>query len=208
MAAATSLKLREHFYKNLVPSLGKDLGVNNVWALPRLSKVKINVGLGPYISAKKDYSQVLENLAAITGQKPVVTKARKSISNFKIRENMAVGVTVTLRGKRMYDFVSKLVNITFPRIRDFRGISPKGFDGKGNYTVGIVENTVFPEINPDSMDRVHGLQITIVTTADDDKSGKNYCKRSAFLSRSSKKRRRKSQKLTIYNLSLILKENG
>lgn len=178
--ASTSIKLKEHFYKNLIPKLEKEMAVKNVWAIPRLKMVKMNVGLGPYISGKKDYSQVLENLAAISGQKAVVTKARKSISNFKIRENLAVGVTVTLRGKRMYDFISKLVNITFPRIRDFRGISPKAFDGHGNYSIGIVETTVFPEINPDSIDSAHGLQITIVTTARNDQEGKKLLEALGF----------------------------
>ena len=174
------LKLKEHFFKNLAPALKKELGVKNVWAVPRLTKVKLNVGLGSFIAAKKDYSEVVDNLAAITGQKPVVTKARMAISNFKIKQHQPVGVTVTLRGKKMYDFISKLVNITFPRVRDFRGISPKGFDGHGNYTVGIVENTVFPEINPDNIDKIYGLEVTIVTTAKDDASGKKLLEAFGF----------------------------
>ncbi len=171
MAKNAPLSLKEQFEKTILLTLQKDLKVGNIWAVPRVKMIQLNVGLGPFIAAKKDYSQVVENLTAITGQKPVVTLARKSISNFKIRENMPVGVTVTLRGKRMYDFLNKLINITFPRIRDFRGISPKGFDGKGNYTVGITETTVFPEINPDNLDRVHGLQITIVTSAKNNDHG-------------------------------------
>ncbi len=167
----TALPLKEQFEKNILPALQKELKQKNIWATPRIKKIQLNVGLGQFIASKKDYSQVVENLTAITGQKPVVTLARKSISNFKIRQNMAVGVTVTLRGKRMYDFLNKLINITFPRIRDFRGVSPKAFDGKGNYTVGVTETTVFPEINPDSIDKIHGLQITIVTSAKNNEEG-------------------------------------
>ncbi|HLG25302.1 MAG TPA: 50S ribosomal protein L5 [Candidatus Gracilibacteria bacterium] len=178
--ATQLMTLREKFVKEIAPALQKELGIKNVWAVPRLKFVKLNVGLGPYIAAKKDYSDIITNLGLITGQKPVVTKAKKSISNFKIREGLAVGVTVTIRGKRMYDFVSKLVNITFPRVRDFRGISPKGFDGHGSYTVGISENTVFPEINPDNIEKIHGLQITFVTTAKDDESGRKLLKAMGF----------------------------
>lgn len=165
------LTLKEHYLKNIAPTLQKELGVKNVLAVPKLKYVKLNVGLGPLIAAKKDYTEILDNLASITGQKAVVTKARKSISNFKIREGMAVGCTVTLRGEKMYDFINKLVNVTLPRIRDFRGIPIKGLDGHGNYTIGITENLVFPEINPDTTDKIHGLQITIVTSAENNEQG-------------------------------------
>lgn len=178
--ATKALTLQEQFQKNILPSLQKELGIKNVWAVPRLKKVKLNVGLGPFIAAKKDYSEIINNLAVITGQKPVVTKARKAISNFKIRKDLPVGVTVTLRGKRMYDFVNRLVNITFPRVRDFQGISVKGFDGKGNYSVGILENTVFPEVNPDTVDKIHSLQVTIVTSAGDDEKGYKLLKALGF----------------------------
>ena len=174
------LTLKENFDKTIAPAIQKELGIKNVWAVPRLKMVKINVGLGSFLAGKKDYTVVLDNLAAITGQKPVVTKARKAISNFKLKLNQPVGVTVTLRGKKMYDFVTKLVNITFPRIRDFRGISPKSFDGHGNYSVGITENTVFPEINPDSIDKIYGLQITICTTAKNDQEGKKLLEAIGF----------------------------
>lgn len=167
----TAITLKEKYRKNVVPLLQKELGIKNLWAVPKISKVKINVGLGQFLASKKDYSEVLDNLAAITGQRPVVNKARKAISNFKIRLGLPIGVSVTLRGKKMYDFVNKLVNITLPRIRDFRGISPKAFDGHGNYTVGITENTVFPEINPDNIDKTHGLEVTIITTAKNDQEG-------------------------------------
>lgn len=163
--------LKEIYLTDIVSNLQKELKVKNINAVPRVKAVKLNVGLGPYIAAKKDYSELIDNFAAITGQKPIVTKAKKSISNFKIREEMPVGITVTLRGEKMYDFLSKLVNVTFPRIRDFRGISPKSFDGHGNYSVGITENTVFPEINPDNIEKIHGLQVTIVTTAKNNEEG-------------------------------------
>ena len=178
--AKAPITLREHFNKNIVPALQKELGIKNVLAVPKLEKVKLNIGLGPFLAAKKDYSQILDNIAAITGQRPVITKARKSISNFKIREGVPVGITVTLRGSKMYDFVSKLVNITFPRVRDFRGINKKGLDGHGNYSVGITENIVFPEINPDSVDKIHGLQITITTTARNNEEGYQLLKALGF----------------------------
>lgn len=185
--AKTSITLREHYLKNIAPALQQELGIKNVYAVPRLEKVKINIGLGPFLAAKKDYSEILDNVAAITGQRPVVTKARKSISNFKIREDMPVGVSVTLRGNRMYDFVNKLVNITFPRVRDFRGINKKGFDGRGNYSVGIAENIVFPEINPDAVDKIHGMQITVTTTARDNEEGYQLLKAMGFPFKEAKK---------------------
>lgn len=165
------IKLKERFASEILPGLQKELKVKNVWAAPRLKKISINVGLGSFLAGKKDYSIVVDNLAAITGQKPVVTIARKSISNFKIREGIPVGVTVTIRGEKMLNFVNKFVNITLPRIRDFRGLPMKGFDGKGNYTLGITENIVFPEINPDNIDKIYGMEITFVTTAQDNESG-------------------------------------
>ena len=187
MAKAT-ITLREHYAKNVVPALQQELGIKNIYAVPKLDKVKINVGIGPFLAAKKDYSEILDNIAAMTGQRPVVTKARKAISNFKIREGMPVGVTVTLRGSKMYDFVNKLVNITFPRVRDFRGINKKGFDGRGNYSVGLAENIVFPEINPDTVDRIHGLQVTITTTARDNEEGYKLLKALGFPFKEAKKK--------------------
>jgi len=177
---ANLLKLKDHYRKNILPLLGKELGVKNVFAIPRLSKVKINVGLGSFLAAKKDYSEVLENLATITGQRPVINKARKAISNFKIRKGLPIGVSVTIRGNKMYDFISKLVNVTLPRIRDFRGIPSKSFDGHGNYTMGIAENTVFPEINPDAIDKIYSLEVTICTTAKDDEEGQALFKALGF----------------------------
>lgn len=177
---ATPHSLKEQYEKEIVPALKKELGIDNRHAVPGLKMVKLNVGLGPFVAAKKDYNEVLENIASITGQRPIVTKARKSISNFKIRDGMNVGATVTLRGQKMYDFMNKLIHITFPRIRDFRGFSARSFDGKGNYSVGIRENTVFPEINPDNVDRIHGLQITIVTTAENNEQGYKLLKAMGF----------------------------
>lgn len=189
--ATKQLKLKEHFFKDIAPALRSELGVKNVWAVPRLSKVIVNVGLGSFLAGKKDYSQVLDTLASITGQRPVVTKARKAISNFKIKENQPIGVTVTIRGKKMYDFVQKLVHITFPRVRDFRGIPLNSFDGHGNYTVGIKENTVFPEINADSIEKIHGLEVTIVTTAGTDEKGLKLLKALGFPFQAKKEKKEK-----------------
>jgi large subunit ribosomal protein L5 len=174
------IKFKENFEKNIAAVLQKEIGLKNKLALPRLSKITINVGLGSFLAGKKDYSQVLETLAAISGQKPVVTKARKAISNFKIKENQPIGVTVTIRGKRMYDFFNKFVNITLPRIRDFRGLSPKAFDTCGNYSVGIKESTVFPEVNQENLEKIHGLEITIVTTARNNEQGYKLLKALGF----------------------------
>ena len=139
---------------------------------PKITKVKLNIGIGSYIKAHgKDFDHIIDSLAKISGQKPTVNLAKKAISNFKIREKMPVGLSVTLRGKRAYDFINKLTNVVFPRVRDFRGISPKAFDGQGNYNIGFKEHTVFPEISPDDVMRLHGIQVTITTTAKDDKEG-------------------------------------
>jgi len=141
--------------------------------VPKLKKVVVNAGLGSmYTAGNKDFTEFEENFKAVTGQKPVVKKAKKAISNFKIREGMPNGVMVTLRGDRMYDFIEKLVHIVFPRVRDFRGISPKSFDGKGNYSVGLKEHIVFPEINPDDIVKIHGLQICVNTSAENDEHGR------------------------------------
>jgi len=174
------LTLKEKYTKDIVPVLKKELKLKNINAVPKVKCIKLNVGLGPYIAAKKDYSEIITNFAAITGQKPVVTKARKAISNFKIRKDMPVGITVTLRGHKMYDFLNKLINITLPRVRDFRGVSPKGFDGHGNYSFGVIENTVFPEINPDNIEKIHSLQVTIVTTSKNNEEGYELLKAMGF----------------------------
>ena len=177
---ATTLHFKDQFTKEILPALQKELKVKNVNALPRVTKVILNVGIGKLTEGGKDYSHIVENLASISGQRPVVAKARIAISNFKLKKGQPVGISVTIRGKRMYDFLSKLVNVTFPRVRDFRGISPKSFDGKGNYSVAIREHTVFPEINPDDIVKNHGIQVTIVTTAKSNEDGLKLLKAMGF----------------------------
>ena len=177
---AQPLTLRENFFKNIVPALQKDLGAKNTWAVPRVTKVKLNAGIGKFTGTGKDYTHIADSVTAIAGQKAMVAKARIAISNFKLKKGQPVGIYVTLRGKRMYDFLNKLVNVVFPRVRDFRGINPKSFDGKGNYTVAIKENTVFPEINPDDLNKIHGFEITIVTTAKNDEEGYKLLKALGF----------------------------
>ena len=162
--------LQQTYVEEIVPQLMKKLAVKNTNAVPKIKAVRINVGIGSYVVAGKDPEEVVKNITMISGQKPVVTHSKKAISNFKLKVNMASGVVVTLRGKRMYDFINKLVNVVFPRIRDFRGISKKSFDGHGNYSIGIREHTVFPEIQAEDVSKIHGLQVTIQTTAKNDKS--------------------------------------
>ena len=158
--------------KNLVSELQKQLGLKNPMAVPRLKKVTLNIGIGSIVrSGDKNFDPVIDNLTRLSGLKPVITRARKDVSNFKLRAGQEVGLTVTLRGKRMHDFVNRVVNIVLPRIRDFRGISAKGFDGQGNYSLGLKEVTVFPEVNPDTLSRNHGLQLSIVTTAGNNEKG-------------------------------------
>ena len=167
-----SVHLKERFIQEIAPKLKEELGIKNVMAVPKVTKVTLNVGIGSYIKAYgKDYQAVVDNIASITGQKPVVTKAKKAISNFKLREETPVGVTVTLRGVKMYDFLNKLVNVIFPRVRDFRGLSPKSFDGNGNFSVGFKEHMVFPEISPDDIMKPHGLEINVTTSAKNDDEG-------------------------------------
>lgn len=167
------MTLKDRYYKEILPALQKELGIKNVNAVPKITKVVVNAGLGSmYTSGTKDFSGFVDNFKAITGQAPIVRKSRKAISNFKLREGLPNGVMVTLRGDKMYDFLNRLVNIVFPRIRDFRGISKKAFDGNGNYSVGIKEHTVFPEINPDDLAKIYGLQVCINTTAKTDDDAK------------------------------------
>jgi large subunit ribosomal protein L5 len=156
------LQLKEKYRSEVLPKLKSELGVKNVLRLPRLKKVVLNMGIG---NARRDHAKELaEDLARIAGQRPVVTRARKSISNFKLREGMSVGAKVTLRGDRMYDFLDRLIHVALPRIRDFRGISPRSFDGRGSYTLGVKEQAIFPEIDPNAVTTPQGLDITIVTT--------------------------------------------
>lgn len=165
------MRLRELYKKEIVPRLKEQLGVKNQMLLPRLSKVVLNVGFGR-MSKEKDYiANVEKSLTNISGQKPVMTKAKKSVSAFKIREGMVIGAKVTLRGQRMYDFIEKLVNITFPRVRDFRGISDKSVDKDGNLTIGFKENTAFPEIKVEDVNNTHGLEVIINTSAKNREEG-------------------------------------
>ncbi len=163
-------KLREQ-YNDILANLKTELGLSNVMEVPRLEKVTLNVGLGKGLSDNGFVDAVEESLTRITGQKPVKTLAKKSISNFKIREGMVIGMKVTLRGDRMFDFIDKLVHITLPRVRDFRGISDKSIDKAGNLNIGIKEHIAFPEIKADDIERVHGVEVTITTTADTREQG-------------------------------------
>lgn len=164
----------------MVPELSKVLGLKNRNAVPKIKAIKINVGVGSHVAQGKDPEEIVKNITMIAGQKPMIVKSKKAISNFKLKINMVSGVIVTLRGKRMYDFLTKLVHVVFPRIRDFRGISKKSFDGKGNYSVGITEHIVFPEIQADDVNKTHGVQITIQTTAENDKQGLELLKAFGF----------------------------
>jgi large subunit ribosomal protein L5 len=168
-AKPARLKLR--YRKEGVPALMKDLGLKNPFQAPRLEKIVVNMGLGEALANNKILESAVDQLAAITGQKPVVTRARKSIANFKLRQGQAIGCAVTLRGDRMYEFLDRLISVALPRVRDFKGVSPKAFDGKGNYTLGIREQIIFPEINYDQIEKVKGLNVSFVTTAKNDEQG-------------------------------------
>ena len=163
--------LHEKFKKDITPKLKEELGISNAMRVPKIEKVTLNVGVGKHSKDSSYLDAVEESLTAIAGQKAVRTEAKKSISNFKIREGMIVGMKATLRGKKMYDFIEKLIHITFPRVRDFRGISEKSVDASGNLTVGLKENIAFPEIKADAIERMHGIEITITTTAKNRQEG-------------------------------------
>ncbi|MBI2453932.1 50S ribosomal protein L5 [Candidatus Peregrinibacteria bacterium] len=163
--------IQEKYRKEIVPELKKKLGLENVNAVPKVKAIVINVGIGSHVAAGKDYEDMVKSVTSITGQKPVITHSKKAISNFKLKINMPSGIVATLRGKRMYDFLTKLIHVVFPRIRDFRGISPKSFDGRGNYSLGIREHIVFPEIQSEDVGKIHGLQITIQTSAGTNENG-------------------------------------
>jgi len=161
-------RLKDRYRNELAPALMERFGYRNIMQVPRVEKVVINMGVGDAAQDSKALEAAMRDLAAITGQKPAVCRAKKSIANFKIRQGMPIGCRVTLRGTRMYDFLDKLINVSLPRIRDFRGVSPRSFDGRGNYSLGIREQLIFPEINYDTIDKLRGLDITIVTTAKTD----------------------------------------
>jgi len=164
-------RLKEFYLKTVVPALMKEFNYSNIMQVPRLTKVTLNLGLGEAISNQKILESAGEELAAITGQKAVITRARKSIANFKLREGMSIGAKVTLRKDRMFEFLDRFMSLALPRVRDFRGVSDKAFDGRGNYTMGIREQIIFPEINYDKIDKIKGMNITICTTAKTDEEG-------------------------------------
>lgn len=165
-------RLKEKYTKEVVPFLVERFKYENIMQVPRLEKIVLNMGLGSSKENPKAIESAVKELETITGQHPIVTKARKSIANFKLREGMNVGVKVTLRGEKMYDFLDKFMNISLPRVRDFRGISSKSFDGRGNYAVGIKEQLIFPEIEYDMVDQIRGMDIVVVTTANTDEEAK------------------------------------
>ena len=165
-------RLRQRYKQEIVPALQRDLGRENALAVPRLEKIVLNMGLGEATQNPKVLDSAVEELAAITGQKPVVTKAKKAIANFKLRAGLAIGAMVTLRGDRMYEFFDRLVNVALPRVRDFKGVTDRSFDGRGNYALGLREQVIFPEINLEKVDKVKGLTVVICTTARTDADGK------------------------------------
>jgi len=161
-------RLREHYQKKVIPALMKEFGYRNVMSVPKLEKITVNIGLGEATQNPKLMDGAVQELAQITGQKPVVTKARKSVAAFKLREGMSIGCMVTLRGDRMYEFLDRLMNISLPRVRDFRGVSTRSFDGRGNYTLGLKDQFIFPEISYEKVEKVKGMNICITTTAKTD----------------------------------------
>lgn len=165
-------RFQKKYLEEVVPALTKEFGYKTTMEVPRITKITLNMGVGDAVTDKKLVDYAVEDLTKISGQKPVVTKTRKAIANFKIRENMPIGCMVTLRGERMYEFLDRLVTIAFPRVRDFRGVSPRAFDGRGNYNVGLKEQIIFPEIEYDKIDKLRGLNISITTTAKTDKEAK------------------------------------
>ena len=169
-------RLKEKYLNEVVPGLQEQFKYTNVMAIPKLDKVVINIGLGDVTQNPKALDAAINDLTLITGQKPVVTKAKKSIAGFKLREGMPVGVKVTLRGDRMYEFVDRLVSVALPRVRDFRGVSPKSFDGRGNYSLGLKEQLIFPEIEYDKIDKIRGMEIVFATTAKTDEEGRALLK--------------------------------
>ena len=164
-------RLKEHYIKNVMPALKQEFGYDNIMAIPKVEKVTINIGMGEATGNAKLMDAAVSDLGAITGQKPVITKATKSIAAFKLREGMAIGTMVTLRGDRMYEFLDRLMNVALARVRDFRGVSPKSFDGRGNYTLGLKDQLIFPEIDYSKVDKTKGMNICITTTAATDAEG-------------------------------------
>lgn len=180
MSTATDVRLKARYKAEVVPALQKEFNFKNVMQIPTLSKVVVNMGVGEAARDSKLIEGAIRDLTTITGQKPLVTRAKKSIAQFKLREGQPIGAHVTLRNDRMWEFMDRLLSISLPRIRDFRGLSPKQFDGKGNYTFGLTEQVVFPEIEQDKVDRPRGMDITIVTTATNDEEGRTLLKLLGF----------------------------
>jgi large subunit ribosomal protein L5 len=168
--------LKQKYTEEVIPAMMDKFKYRNVMEVPRLEKVVINIGMGEAIQNAKAIDAAIQDLRTITGQQPVVTRAKKSVAAFKVREGMRIGLKVTLRGGRMYDFVDRLINVALPRVRDFRGISPKAFDGRGNYTLGLKEQLIFPEIDYDKIDKVRGMDITFVTSAKNDEEAREFLK--------------------------------
>ena len=166
-------RLAEMYKDKVAPALLKEFGYTSTMAVPKVTKVVVNMGVGEAIADAKLLDQAVDELATVCGQRPAITRAKKSISNFKLREGRAIGVKVTLRGQRMYDFLDRLFNVALPRQRDFRGVSPDAFDGRGNYTLGLSEQLLWPEIDYDSIDKLRGMEISIVTTAQTDEEGRH-----------------------------------
>ena len=166
------MRLEEKYKNEVVPALVKMFGYKNVMQVPRITKIVVNIGLGEALDNPKAIDHAVEDIMTITGQRPIVTKARKSVAAFKLREGRPIGVKVTLRGAKMWAFLDRLMNVALPRVRDFRGVSPNAFDGRGNYTLGLREQLIFPEIDYDKIDKARGMEVTIVTTAKTDEEGR------------------------------------
>ena len=165
-------RLHQYYLETVLPKLREELGIANIMEVPKITKITVNMGVGEAVADKKVIDAAAGDLAKITGQKPVMCQARKSVASFKVRDGLAIGCKVTLRGARMYEFLDRLINVAMPRIRDFRGVSPRSFDGRGNYNMGVKEQIIFPEIQYDQIDQLRGMDITITTTAKDDKAGR------------------------------------
>ena len=173
-------RLEEHYYKNIHPTMVKMFNYKNKFEVPKLTKVVINIGVGEAVKDSKKINSAIKEITAISGQKPVVTRAKKAIATFKLREGMPIGVKVTLRKSHMYEFIDRLINVALPRVRDFRGLNAKSFDGNGNYSLGLKEQIVFPEIDYDNIDTIRGMDICVVTSAKSDKEGKELLKNFDF----------------------------
>lgn len=165
-------RLQQHYRQNVVPKLMKELGLKNPMQVPKIEKITVNMGVGEAVADKKLIENAVGDLQKLTGQKPLICKSKKSIATFKLREGLPIGAKVTLRGDRMYEFLDRLISIALPRVRDFRGVPSRAFDGRGNYNFGVKEQIIFPEIQYDQVDKIRGMDITITTTATDDKSGR------------------------------------